>query len=516
MGIIENFLKARGYAKAQTGGILDWQRRTAEAQKWRLPDYSEFEKQAATYQSSLWVYFCVTRIMEASAAVPYQVFSVAGEEETEITAHPFEQRLAHPNESMSGYELMEATFGSLELTGNAYWYLTLPSGADGRPVAGSEPLEIWWLRSDRMRPVPDPDEWLKGYVYTVDGQSLPLYKDEVVHFKRWHPIEDYIGLSPLEALRYTIEQDGAAQEWNARFFRENAMPSAIVSIENAISDSDYETVVKQWQGKYGGIGNAHKIAFVRGSSVDVKTLGIPHKDMQFLELLNLTQRQIFNIYGIPMGKWSENATEANAKVAERTFTNDTLWPRLQRVSSQINKGPLCRYGDNLRGRFEDIRIPDKDIELAELELILRGTIDPMTGMPTPVMAVDEIRQKYWQLPPMGGVVGLPEAMSAAEVEEAKAALKAAMAQGMAIAREREHEVEVQAYLDYQDDLRKWRDVAVREFKAERNPAEREFVSDVIPAYVKASVEAELSAATTLEEVKAAFAAPFRPGWQGYP
>ena len=487
---IEPFLKAGGRQ------LPEWQRETAMAARWQTPDYSEFAKQAATYQASLWVYFCVTRIMEAAAAVPYQVYSIAGEEETSITAHPFEQRLAAPNASMSGYELMEATFGSLELTGNAYWYLTLPSGADGKPVAGSEPLEIWWLRSDRMQPVPDPDEWLRGYVYTVDGQATPLHKEEVVHFKRWHPVEDYIGLSPLQALRYTIEQDSAAQEWNARFFRENAVPSAIVSIEDAISDADYEAVVKQWQGKYGGVGNAHKMAFVRGSAVDVKTLGLPQKDMQFLELLNLTQRQIFNIYGIPMGKWSENATEANAKVAERTFTNDTLWPKLTRVGSLISSGPLARYGDNLRGRFEDVRIPDKDIELRELELILRGTVDPMTGMPTPVMTVDEIRQEYWQLPPLTGVLAevTERPMPRAEVEGTPP----------------EETEEAKA------DLRRWRDVAMKEFKAERNPAEREFVSNVIPSWLRAGVEAQLAAAATLEEVKAAFAAPFRPGWQGYP
>lgn len=499
MGIIENFLKSRGYLKAQRGQIPDWQRETAEAQRWRVPDYSEFERQASTYQQSLWVYFCVTRIMEAAAAVPYQVYTVAGEEETAVVGHSFEQRLANPNENMSGFELMEATFGSLELTGNAYWYLTLPSDAGGKPVAGGEPLEIWWLRSDRVRPVPDPDQWLRGYVYTVDGQDMPLHKEEVVHFKRWHPAEDYVGLSPLEALRYTIEQDASAQEWNARFFRENAVPSAIVSIQDVISDADYDTVVKQWQGKYKGVGNAHKVAFVRGSAVDVKTLGISQKDMEFLALLNLTQRQIFNLYGFPMGKWSENATEANAKVAERTFVNDTLWPKLTRVGSQISKGPLGRYGDNLRGRFDDVRIPDKDIELRELELILRGTVNPLTGMPTPVMAVDEIRQKYWQLPPMAEVTQ-PRIPSSMAEDQAKALFP-------------------QELIDRatQADLRRWRDVAVRVFKAGEDPLRRQFSSTVIPARMRASVQAGLSAATTLEEVKAAFAAPFRVvGWEGYP
>jgi hypothetical protein len=68
------------------------------------------------------------------------------------------------------------------------------------------------------------------------------------------------------------------------------------------------------------------------------------------------------------------------------------------------------------------------------------------------------------------------------------------------------------------ELKRWRKVAVKEFAAGRNPADRVFDSVVIDADHKASILAALSIAENESEVKAAFEpAPFRHSeWQNYP
>lgn len=476
MGLIERTLARFGYVKAEKKRIPTWAEATAELARWTLPNYELYRNQCKAYAQSLWVYFCVTRIAERAALVPYHVYEIdpATEEEVEVQEHPLELLLASPNEGMSGFELMEYTFGSLELTGNAYWYLTL----DQRGI----PVEIWPLRPDRVEVVPSKTEWVKGYIYHVDGHRIPLEKQEVVHFKRWHPLEDYVGLSPIQAAALAIEGDLNAQRWNARFFHENAIPSGVIAIKEHISDADYDAIVKQWEGKYKGVEGAHKVAFIRGSDVSVETLSIPHRDMEFLEYRKFTQREIFNIYGIPMGKWIENATEANAKVAERTFINDTLWPKLVRVGWKISSEVLSRWGENLRGRFEDIRITDRELQLRELEIVAKGAMDPTLGLPVPLMTVDEMRARYFDLPPMSEVQG-------------KALLEASRRMDTALRQE----------------LRRWKDVAVRLFKEGRDPTGREFRSEIIPDWLKAAIKAQLAEAKTLEEVKQAFQPPFGPG-----
>ena len=67
----------------------------------------------------------------------------------------------------------------------------------------------------------------------------------------------------------------------------------------------------------------------------------------------------------------------------------------------------------------------------------------------------------------------------------------------------------------QDDLRRWEKIARRKIKA-GEPADYDFVSRYIPDDIAGNIKAALLEASTEEEVKAAFAAGFCSGWQGYP
>lgn len=481
MGLIENILAARGYVKARQR-LPEHLRAVAQAQRWQMPDYSEFYRQGKTYSQSSWVYVCVSRIAEAAARTELNVKRYTVEDEEDIKDHPFEQLLRKPNIKQSQWELMESTFGHLELSGNAYWYLTLAS--NGTPV------EMWPLRPDRVEIVPSDTEWVKGYIYNVDGLRIPLDRNEVVHFKRWHPIEDYIGMSALEAAGLGVEGDLNAQKWNANFFKNNAMPPSVVSIKENIGDADYDALVDQWQGRYKGAEMAHKTAFVRGSEISVQHVGIPQKDMEFLEYRQFTREEIFLIFGIPLGKYSENATEANANVAERTFLNETLYPKLVRVQQKITAEILPRYGDNLVAEFEDVRWTDKEKQLQELQLCALYKIK----------TIDEIRSEYFGLEPMA--------------EEDKPQVPPQLEQQSDLLEQERQGDQDEAEEDVKADLRRWRDVSLRLLKQGKKPTERPFKSEVIPEDLQATIAYRLALADTSEEVKAIFADPFC--WKGYP
>lgn len=199
------------------------------------PAAGDTRAQAETYRYSPWVYVAVNRIAEAAALVPLRVYHRRGEELTGVTRHPLEDLLDAPNPHLSRFELFEQTLGMLELTGNAYWFLT--GDVHGRPA------QIWPLRPDRVSIVPDPVHKIRGYVYEVDGQRIPLEAVEVVHFKRWHPANDYYGLSALEAARLAISSDRAMAEWNHNTFGQgNGVPAGIVNIKDFVSDTDFERI----------------------------------------------------------------------------------------------------------------------------------------------------------------------------------------------------------------------------------------------------------------------------------
>ncbi len=335
------------------------------------PRLDVYEQQADEYLRSSWVYVAVTRIAEAAAQVPYQVFATDGEARIAQDNHPLERLLRDPNPFASQFELLEATFGFLELTGNAYWFLA------GQP--GGIPEELWLLRPDRVRIVPDKQRFVGGYVYTVDGVDVPLAADEVIHFKRWHPRNDYYGLSALEAAAIASQTDRAMASWNRNFFsKEKAVPAGIVNIKNMVDDASYERIIREFRETYGG--TERRTAFIRGGDITWEDIGLSQKETDFLEARQLNKQEVFHIFGIPAGLYDKNATQANATVARETFLSDTIWPKLVRFAQKLTQQLAPFYGSNLLVQPEEIR--DTSADVAELQAA------------GPYLTINEIRQRY--------------------------------------------------------------------------------------------------------------------------
>lgn len=349
----------------------------AQHNSFAWPDLAGAQAQAHLYQRSPWVYVAVNRIAEAAALVPLRVYRLDGERRVPVARHPLEDLLAAPNPWTSGFELLEQTVGMLELTGDAYWFLAGDGGA---------PAEIWPLRPDRVSIVPDPADYIRGYVYEVDGARIPLDAVEVVHFRRWHPASDYYGLSALEAARAAVETDRAMAAWNrSTFSADHGVPAGIVSIKDFVSDADFERIKQEWRQSYGG--PRRRTAFLRGSGVAWQHIGLNHTELDFLRGREQHRNEILNIFGIPVGLVSENATEANALVAERLFIERTLWPKLVRIAQKLTHELLPFWPGEHVAEFEDIRPTDTQARLDEIRTAHLA------------LSVNEVRARYYGLGP---------------------------------------------------------------------------------------------------------------------
>lgn len=342
-------------------------------------DLAHAARQNGVYAGSPWVYVAVNRIAEAAALVPIRVLRPVDGELVADPGHPLARLLNAPNPFMSRFELIEQTVGALELTGDAFWFLA--------GDASGQPTQIWPLRPDRVRVVPDPQQYVRGYVYEIDGGAIPLEAAEVVHFRRWHPAHDYHGLSPLAAAQMAVDTDRAMSRWNhGTFGVDYAVPAGIVNIEAPISDADFERIKREWRASYGG--PQRRTAFLRGGGVSWQEIGLRHTDVDFLQGRRANRDEILNIFGVPVGLVSENATEANAKVAERLFIERTLWPKLARLAAKVTGELAPFWPGGIQVAFEDIRPTDTALRLDEIRAAY------------PVLTVNEIRQRYYQLPPL--------------------------------------------------------------------------------------------------------------------
>lgn len=436
---------------------------------------SDTRTQMDVYQWSSWVYMAVNRIAEACALVPLQVYRVDGEQKIAVERHPMEILLDNPNPTMSRFELFEQTIGMLELTGNAYWYIA----GDKRGA----PTQIWVLRPDRVRIVPDPVDYVRGYVYELDGKMIPFDAVEVIHFKRWHPTNDYYGQSALEAASLAITGDRAMSEWNRNTFgKNNAVPAGILNIKDFVSDADFERLKREWRASYGGV--QRKTAFLRGNSIEWHNIGLSHTDLDFLNGRKAHREEILNSFGVPMGLFSENATEANAKVAERTFIERTLYPKLVRLAQKITQELLPFYAGIHIAEFDDIRPTDVQARLDEIRNAL------------PVLSINEIRARYYHLPevawgamPVGMLPAPDESDSGAELEDTTDS-------AIDESREEASDEAIKA------ELAQWERFALKRLG---QPNGRAFRVHHIPDDIALAINVELLGADTNEAIKSAFA-----------
>ncbi len=343
-----------------------------------IPMHHAEPRDLDAYAGSAWVYVAVSRIAEAAALVPLRVYKRVGEGRVAIENHPLELLLERPNPFLSGFELIEQTLGFLELAGSAYWYLA---------GEGGTPTEIWPLRPDRVAVVPHAERHIAGYIYEAGGVRVPLAPEEVVHFKRWHPTNDYTGLSPVAAARIAVDGDRAMAQWNrAAFGEDRGVPAGIVSIREYVSDADFERIKREWRSSYGS--GQRRTAFLRGTGVEWQSIGLSHTDLDFLAGRKAHRDEILSIFGVPVGLIDANATEANATVAERQFVERTLYPKLVRLAQKITRDVLPFWGDGFVAEFDDIRPTDSAARIAEIGAA-RGILTP-----------DEIRARFYQLPPL--------------------------------------------------------------------------------------------------------------------
>jgi len=274
----------------------------------------------------------VRLIAEAAAALPL----VLQDRARRYEAHPVLDLLARPNGAQGRAELLEAVYGQMLLTGNAYVEAV---GAEGLPQ------ELHVLRSDRMSVVPGPDGWPVAYEYHVNGRKHRFAVGEgvspVCHIKSFHPQDDHYGFSALQAAASAIDVHNSASRWSKALLDNAARPSGAIVYKSAdgqagLSQDQYDRLVSEMESQHQGARNAGRPMLLEGG-LDWKPMGFSPSDMEFQKTKESAAREIAVAFGVPpmiLGIPGD-ATYANYQEANRAFYRLTVVPLAARVASAI-------------------------------------------------------------------------------------------------------------------------------------------------------------------------------------
>ncbi|WP_225840306.1 phage portal protein [Streptomyces sp. NK08204] len=313
----------------------------------------------------------VNRTAKAEAGVEWGLYRKAKsgkkEDRVQVTSHAALDLWNRPNPFYTQSVFVETGAQHKQLTGEQWWVIA-------RNERVNLPLELWPVRPDRMTPVPDPDTFLAGYMYTSpDGQQVALRKEDVILIRTPHPTDPYRGIGPVQALLTDLDAVRYSAEWNRNFFLNSAEPGGIIEVPNSLGDAEFDELRDRWNEQHKGVANAHRVAILEhGKWVDRK---YTQTDMQFVELRNVSRELIHEAFGFPrhMTGAVENVNRANGDAGERMFARWILVPDLEAVRDALNHQLLPLYGPTAEGlEFDFVNPVPEDIDKDATQLTSRA------------------------------------------------------------------------------------------------------------------------------------------------
>lgn len=320
-----------GEAKASAVGRLIAQL-TLGQPVWPKRDYEQLAREG--YQQNPVVYRAVQLVAQGVASVSYELHKGRGDKQQTIEDHPLLELLRHPNPVQDGHALIESLISHLMISGNGYLERT-----DEREL---DRMEVYALRPDRVRVVPGTDGWAEAYEYTVGGLKRRWEVDPyrgrmpILHMRRFHPTDDFYGMSPLDPGAWSVDVHSQAAAYNKALLENSGTPSGAFVYTgnpdngNAMPDDMFERLKQTIDEQVSGAKNGGKPLVLEGG-LDWKTMGIDLDKLQFVEAKNMAAREIAFSLGVPpmlLGIPGDN-TYSNYVEANRAFYRSTVIPMAQ-------------------------------------------------------------------------------------------------------------------------------------------------------------------------------------------
>ncbi len=353
LNLIRNILRPAEQKASQTARLIAIE--SGGRARWTPRDYAALAREG--YTRNAIVHRAVRLTAESIGNLSFVLYDGANE----LNAHPLLYLIARPNPRQDGASFLESVASHLLLAGNAYVEaVQVPENVSGEGASNAAQVrELYALRPDRMKVVPGPDGWPQGFEYTVAGStarfdqnaaSLDSKVPPILHLTLFNPLDDYYGLSPLEAAAVAVDTHNAAARWNKALLDNAARPSGALVYAgpegNVLSDAQFARLKKELGDQYQGTANAGRPLLLEGG-LDWKPMSLSPKDMDFMEAKHSAAREIALAFGVPpmlLAIPGDN-TYSNYQEANRVFFRQTVLPLGQRIGSALAQWLAPAFGE---------------------------------------------------------------------------------------------------------------------------------------------------------------------------
>jgi len=299
------------------------------------------------YSRNVYVRACVDLIARSVAGIDWGLFRKTKNGLEEIDDHPLIRLWEKPNPNQGRSGFLEMLVKYLELSGNSF---VLGVGPENKKTI----LEMYVLRPDLVTPQTSETGEVVAYEYWENQKIKRIYSPEqVMHIKLFSPLNPVLGSSPLEAAFNSLIQNNSAREWNVALLQNFARPAGAFVVpvneysSGRLSDEDYERLKTRINEMMGSKAAGRPLVLEGG--LDWKEMGLTADEIDWLEGLKLTAREIALAFNVPPELIGDNAnkTYSNYQEARRSFYEECILPLMDLIKDELNRWLVPKFGPDL-------------------------------------------------------------------------------------------------------------------------------------------------------------------------
>lgn len=312
--------------------------------------YKAFSDEA--YRKNVIAYRCINLIAGAMASIDWQVYKKQGaKKRKQVETHPVLDLLARPGKLVSGNTFERNFVSYLMISGNSF---VVAFG----PKEGAPPMQLDLLRPDLVKVVPGAGGMPARYEYTVNQKTteFPVAKNgnsSIMHSKLFNPLDQWSGMSPIEAATYSVDTLNHAGRWNLSLLMNGARPGFAIEMktddrsDGMLTPDQREQLRRDIDKHISGSKNVGRPMVLEGGMKYTPLGDFSPKDMDFLNSKKTSEKDVALAFGVPgqMVGVEGSQTFANWEQARLALYEDTILPMKRTFRDELNAWLLPTYGD---------------------------------------------------------------------------------------------------------------------------------------------------------------------------
>ncbi len=317
---------------------------------WTPRNYEQFAREA--YVRNAIAFRCIEMTAQAAATIPHMLMKG----DKRIDDHLLLDLLKNPAPQRTSQWLIASIMTYLQISGNSYTESVGPSSHD------APPRELWTHRPDRMKVIKGEGGMPAGFKYSAHGKSVTWDVDritgasDIMHIKKFHPINDWYGLSAVEPASFAVDRHNEAGAHNMAVLQNGATPSGALMLKPVKVDGNdasapqhvIDAAEKRLREQYTGTGNSGK-PMVLGGNVDWVSFGMTMEELQLSETKLDAARDICIANGVPIELLLPGqSTFNNKREAKLAYYEETVLPALDNIHDHLNIWLAPRFGEDLK------------------------------------------------------------------------------------------------------------------------------------------------------------------------